>query len=178
MKNLFTILTVLLLCPLAAFAADLTGRVVDAGGQSLPGVSVITNVQGLGTITDKNGAYILKLTGDITRVTFSSVGFKAAQYKISDVPDPVVLEPVYYQGRDIVVTADRAERGLTPIAFENYTQDDIERDYNVGEFPVLLESTPNVYVFNDGGTPLGYSYLKIRGFDDQRIATYINGVPL
>jgi len=178
MKKLFTLLTIVLLFPLAAFAADLTGRVVDAEGRGLPGVSVITNIEGVGTLTDENGAFVLKLTGDIKRLTFSSVGFKAAQYKISDIPDPVELDPVYYKGKDIIVTADRAERGLTPIAFENYTQEDIKRDYNVGEFPLLLESTPNVYVFNDGGTPLGYSYLKIRGFDDQRIATYINGVPL
>jgi len=53
-----------------------------------------------------------------------------------------------------------------------------ERDYAVGEFPLLLTTTTNLYTFSDAGTPLGYSYVRIRGFDDKRVATYINGVPL
>ena len=178
MKYLLIFIATLALSAGAAFPAGLTGRVVDTEGGALPGVSVVSNVAGVGTLTGGDGRYALELSDDITRLTFSSVGYKAVQFKIGRVPDPVVLEAVYYRGKDIVVTADRAERGITPVAFENVSAEQIERDYNVGEFPLLLESTPNVYVFNDGGTPLGYSYLKIRGFDDQRITTYINGVPL
>jgi len=178
MKYLLTIITTLLLCPLTVLSAELTGRVVDTEGDGLPQVSIVTNVAGVGTLTDDDGNYKLKLTEAITRLTFSSVGYKPAQFKIGHIPESVALEAVYYRGKDIIVTADRAELGITPMAFDNVSAEDIERDYNVGEFPLLLESTPNVYVFNDGGTPLGYSYLKIRGFDNQRIATYINGVPL
>jgi iron complex outermembrane receptor protein len=85
---------------------------------------------------------------------------------------------MYYRGERILVTADRAQAGITPIAFENFSKEKIERDYTVGEFPLLLTTTTNLYTFSDGGTPLGYSYVKIRGFDDKRVATYINGVPL
>jgi len=42
----------------------------------------------------------------------------------------------------------------------------------------MLAGTPNLYAFNDAGSALGYSYMKIRGFDDKRVSTYINGVPL
>ena len=93
-------------------------------------------------------------------------------------PREVVLEPRYYEESDIVVTGDRARSGITPIAFDNFSGADIKRDYTVGEFPLLLENTTNLYAFSDAGTPLGYSYMRIRGFDDKRIATYINGVPL
>ncbi|MFZ5980499.1 MAG: TonB-dependent receptor [Candidatus Zixiibacteriota bacterium] len=178
MKFLLILIGTIAVIAGAALPAELTGRVVDVDGQALPGVSVVTNFAGVGTETDDAGRYALQLTDDVTRVTFSSVGYKTVQYKVGHVPDPVVLEAVYYRGKDVIVTADRAELGITPVAFENLSAEEIERDYHVGEFPLLLESTPNVYVFNDGGTPLGYSYLKIRGFDDQRIATYINGVPL
>ena len=46
------------------------------------------------------------------------------------------------------------------------------------EFPLLSSTTPNLYTYTDGGAALGYSYTLIRGFDDKRIVTYINGVPL
>jgi iron complex outermembrane receptor protein len=35
-----------------------------------------------------------------------------------------------------------------------------------------------VYSYSDAGGSLGYTYTSIRGFDDRRIATYLNGVPL
>jgi len=164
--------------PSAVNAAQLGGRVVDDESNPLIGVSVVTNIPGLGTQTDEVGIFSLKLRDDITRVTFSSIGFKSRQFRVGEIPEIVVLEPTYYRGEDIIITADRAQSGVTPVAFENFSKDDIERDYTVGEFPLLLETTPNLYTNSDGGAPLGYAYVKIRGFDDKRIATYINGVPL
>ncbi len=179
MKHALLFLTVMLLVGAAgASAAQLTGTVIDDTGQPIPGVSVITNVTGKGAVTNHDGRFTLELTDQMTRVTFSSVGFQSRQFKIEDVPPTVKLSPAYYRGTDIVVTADRAQSGVTPVAFNDVSSDDIKRDYTVGEFPLLLETTPNLYSYSDAGTPLGYSYMKIRGFDDKRISTYINGVPL
>jgi len=66
----------------------------------------------------------------------------------------------------------------TARAHTNVTSDDIKRDYLVGELPLLLASIPGTYSYADAGGGLGYSYLKIRGFDDKRISVYVNGVPL
>ncbi len=159
-------------------ADTISGRVVNVHGEPLLGVSVVTNVTAVGTMTDKAGEFTLQLTDEVKRVTFSAVGFKPRLFRVSEIPPTVTLDMMYYEIGNIVVTAERARPGITPIAFDNFSQDDIERDYTVGEFPLLLESTPNLYVYTDGSTPLGYSYVKIRGFDDKRIATYINGVPL
>ncbi len=175
----FIHLTLAVLC-LASLgrAATQTGRVTDPENRPLLGVSVVTNVRAVGTMTDSTGRYQLDPSSDVTRVTFSSVGYAAQQFRIGEIPDPVVLQPIYYRQADIIVRSDRAAAGVTPSAFSNYSTDQIKRDYTVGEFPLLLESTPNVYAFSDGGASLGYSYLNIRGFDDKRISTYINGVPL
>jgi len=176
--KLLRLIFVILCLTSAVNAAQLGGRVVDDESNPLIGVSVVTNIPGLGTQTDEVGIFSLKLRDDITRVTFSSIGFKSRQFRVGEIPEIVVLEPTYYRGEDIIITADRAQSGVTPVAFENFSKDDIERDYTVGEFPLLLETTPNLYTNSDGGAPLGYAYVKIRGFDDKRIATYINGVPL
>ena len=36
----------------------------------------------------------------------------------------------------------------------------------------------NAYAYSDAGNGYGYSYLRIRGFDQSRIAVNVNGVPL
>ncbi|RME30279.1 MAG: TonB-dependent receptor, partial [Candidatus Zixiibacteriota bacterium] len=161
----------------AAAAETYHGLVTDKTGEPLPGVSVISDVTGIGTQTDANGYFTLSGDG-ITRLTFSSVGYRPRQFSAAALPDTIRLEVMYYKTGEIVVTGDRAQSGVDAIAFDNVSRDEIARDYSVGEFPLLLSSTPNFFAYTDGGAPLGYSYLRIRGFNDQRIATYINGVPL
>jgi iron complex outermembrane receptor protein len=170
---------VLLLGTAIAKGDQLTGRVTDRDGHGLPSVSIVTDIGSVGTLTDEDGNYFLDVRNEpITRVTFSSVGYHSRQYAADAIPEVVVLQERYYRGTDILVRGDRAQSGLSPVAFDDFSADEIERDYTVGEFPLLLETTPNFFSYSDGGAPLGYSYTSIRGFDDKRITTYINGVPL
>ena len=158
--------------------AELIGKVTDQQGKPIEGVSVITNVMGVGTMSDSAGSFRLICPDEVKSVTFSSVGYQPRQFRTGDIPTSVVLATMYYRTQDIVVRSDRAEAGVTPVTFSNLTRDDIARDYKIGEFPLLLETTPNLYSYSDGGGALGYSYMSIRGFNDKRISTYINGVPL
>ncbi len=178
--KIFAILSVsfIFLILSAASAAELSGIVFNSQGKTIENVTVKTDFDGTVTVTGKNGNFSFLLKEGMTRVTFSSVGYKPKQFEISQLPAKIILEDMYYRGTDIVVHASRAETGVTPIAFDNFSADDIKRDYTVSEFPLLLETTPNVLVYSDGGASLGYTYLRIRGFDDRRIVTYINGVPL
>ncbi len=173
-----TMLTLLLMSALTAQAQPIEGKVVDAEGQPLPGVSVVTDVAGVGVITDTEGAFRLEKSEGVTRVTFSSVGYQPRQFKREGIPTEVVLESRYYRGEDIVVAAARAETGMSPVAFDNLSRLEIERDYTISDFPILLESTPNFYAYSYSGSGSGASEFKIRGFDSKRISVYINGVPL
>ncbi len=159
-------------------AKKITAKVINESEESLPNVSVITNVEGVGTLTDNDGWFKLDVSPDVTRITFSCIGYQAKQFKIEEIPSIIILEIRYYEWDKILVTADRARPGISPIAFDNYSEDEIKRDFIVGDIPMLLNTTPNFYSFSDNGTNLGYTYTQIRGFDDKRIATYINGVPL
>lgn len=175
-KFLTMLLVIALLTPIVS--ADIKGQIVDEAGDPIGGVSVLTNLTGVGTISRSNGFFKLSDNNEISTLTFSSVGYKPQIVNIADLKETVKLEPTTYRLGGIIVTGDRAEQGITPIAFDNLSSEEIKRDYTVGEFPLLLETTPNLYSFADGGAPLGYSYTRIRGFDDKRIVTYINGVPL
>ncbi|MBD3258558.1 TonB-dependent receptor [candidate division GN15 bacterium] len=163
-------------------AAEISGIVVDPNLKPIPSASIVTNIDGVGGRADESGrfsvTYNLPVEIDVERVTVSSVGYHSRVFLADNMPDTVVLEPRYYPTDDIIVTADRAETGETPVSFENVSQDELVRDYTVGDLPILLNTTPNFYSFSDGGGKMGYTYTQIRGFDDKRIAAYINGVPL
>lgn len=178
MKYKLIVTAALVLIVANASAKDITAKVVNENGEPLEAVSVVTNVDGLGTQTNKVGSFIFEAPENATRVTFSSVGYHPRQFNINELPDVVVLQRKYYEWDKVLVTADRARPGLSPIAFDNYSGEDIQRDFTVADVPMLLNTTPNFYSFSDNGTNLGYTYTQIRGFDDKRIATYINGVPL
>ncbi|MFH1374063.1 MAG: TonB-dependent receptor [bacterium] len=172
------ILTMVLLTAPVVVAAPLDGVVTDRQNRPLADVSVVTNIGGIGTSTDEDGAFRLESDDGVTRITFSSIGYRSRQFSRGQLPDTVVLELMYYPQEKIVVTAGRAERGLSPVAFDNITGSEIERDYTMGDVPLLLESTPNFYAFSNTGGGLGEVEFKIRGYNSKRISVYIDGVPL
>ena len=43
---------------------------------------------------------------------------------------------------------------------------------------MLLDRLPNVYTYSLTGDNLGYTFLKIRGFDQSRVGVMINDIPL
>ncbi len=178
MNHVTAVISLLLLCAPVLRAVSLTGQVVNTEGQPLEAVTVVTDMAGVGALSDDKGRFVLDTDEPVTRVTFSSVGYRSVQYRVADLPQVVVLEPVYIRGEDIVVAADRARTGVTPTAFANFSRQEIERDHMVGELPLLLESTPNLYAFSYAGGGLGATEYKIRGFDSKRVSVYIDGVPL
>ena len=178
MRYIFTLL-ILLGCGLpTARGAELVGIVTNDQSEPIPNVSVVSNLQGVGVLTDRDGRFSLTQTGEIVRLTFSSVGYTSRQLSVTSLPDTIVLAARFYPGDNITITADRARPGISPIAFDNVSSDDIARDFTVGDLPSLLNATPNFYSFADGGGNMGYTYTQIRGFDDKRLATYIDGVPM
>lgn len=171
----------LLVCS-STWGTQILGRVTDFSGNPVEGVSVLADISALSTMTDHEGRFTITFESEApTHITFSHISFQPVMVKVKEPysrPLEIRLQPTVLPGQNIKVTAERAVTGLTPIAFSDFTQEDIQRDYTVAEFPLLLESTPNLYSYADAGGGLGYSYLKIRGFDDKRISVYINGVPL
>jgi iron complex outermembrane receptor protein len=87
--------------------------------------------------------------------------------------------PVPTGGQDaIVVESDLANDRQDPASFTDLNADAI-RDMHVGQdLSTLLGETMNAYSYSDAGNGYGYSYLRIRGFDQSRIAVNVNGVPL
>jgi iron complex outermembrane recepter protein len=181
MKHLLLTLAILVtICTASMAAQQVSGTVSDERGDPIAGVNIAIDGTPTGVTTGIDGDFALTLDlASARHVTFTHVAYRPVMIKVTNAdPIAVVMTPTVYPIQGITVSGDRATLGKTPIAFTDFTTGEIKRDYQIGEFPLLLETTPNVYAYADAGGGLGYSYLKIRGFDDKRVSVYVNSVPL
>ena len=82
-----------------------------------------------------------------------------------------------YQDSDVVVTASRYDQN-TQMNVTNITSEELKYREPDLELPLLLQSLPGVFAYSDAGNGLGYTYLRIRGFDQRRVGVLFNGIPM
>jgi iron complex outermembrane receptor protein len=174
---------VFLACMLAvgAQAAQVEGRVTDAiTGASVVGALVRIEGTALKAQTDAEGWFRIDGVPDVRlRVSVTARGYERVELRRTPGEALAVgLQPQIRFEKAVVVTETRAREGETPVAFTNLDAEDIADRHWAQDPPMLLAETPNVYAYSDAGNGIGYSYMRIRGFDQRRIAVSINGVPL
>lgn len=78
--------------------------------------------------------------------------------------------------KEVVVSYQAGQ--YTPVSFQNIPRETI-RVKNYGQEPsFLLSETPSVTGYSDAGSGQGYSYFRMRGIDQTRINTSLDGVPM
>lgn len=82
-----------------------------------------------------------------------------------------------YQVPSITVTSTKAKERQSPVPFSEITQADIEKTTSNIDLPNLLQSMPSIYTFSENGNGVGYTNLRLRGFDQRRISVLVNGIP-
>jgi iron complex outermembrane receptor protein len=79
--------------------------------------------------------------------------------------------------KGVEVTGVRSNDKM-PVTQTTITKSDIEKTYQGEEVSMVLDKTPSVISYTDGGHPQGYTYFRLRGMDQTRINMTLNGVPL
>ncbi|MCG6962415.1 MAG: TonB-dependent receptor [Acidobacteria bacterium] len=184
--RLLCILTVVSsMLAVAASAADLGGRVVDARGSAVAGATLIATAGAHTWSADagQDGRFVLRLPDPPPhplRLSATAPGYQTVTLEVSDVGRPLVVRLTEKQvfSDTVEVTANRARPGQTPVTFTNVTRAEIERSYWGQDVPMFLTQVPGFYAYNDNGNDVGYSYFTLRGFDMRRVAVSLNGVPL
>jgi len=187
MKKILSIviLSLLFILPYALFAAEtgtIAGKVdVERTGTPLSAANVIIEGTSIGVLTKADGSFIMKNvpTGTYT-VTASFLGYekqtKTVEVK-SDLTTTVMfslrMKPIGIAG--ITVTATRAVKRETPIAFTNVGEEEISDKYTTEDMPQLLVSVPGVFSTTAG---LGEGNLMMRGFDADKVQILLNGIPV
>ena len=165
------------------FADTLVGNVYDAeNNKPVPSVYVKLFNPVKIAYTDRNGKFMFPdLNKGKYKIEFSRIGYqpqtREIKFPLSE-KLTIFLKPESYIIEGIQITETRAKEQETPITFSNIPQTTI-RENNFGqEIPLFLNEIPNVFSYSETGSNVGYSNLKVRGFDQKHIGVMINGIPL
>ncbi|MBL7978776.1 MAG: TonB-dependent receptor [Bacteroidetes Order II. Incertae sedis bacterium] len=171
----------------SSFAQNITGRVLDANDQTpLMGATLQLRTYSdtiliSNTTTDTNGYFVFKNipSGAYLLIT-SFVGYETIQQNIHIPSEKLIeikLKKEYILSKTIMITAQRAEAQVNPITFSNLTARDLKERPQTRDLPALLSELPSVTYYSENGNNMGYAYLRMRGFDQRRIAVTVNGIP-
>lgn len=169
----------------AQVSPRLSGRVLDAeSGLPLVHASILVQETGARSVSLSNGVFTLRrLPPAPFTLVVDFTGYETARRIITATdlatlgPIGVTLQPRLYVDDAVVVTASRYGTDVQLTA-TNITQQEIKLRNSDVSLPVLMEDTPGLFAYADAGNPVGYTYLKIRGFDQRRVGVLINGIPL
>ena len=169
--------------PVFVFAGTLTGKVTEADyNTALEGANVVVEGTNLGAATDADGMYrIGNIPDGSYKIVVTVIGFEKITRKVTIsgiVTLDFVLTKTALQLSEVTVAGNFANERETPVAFTTIGESHIKNNFTVQDVPHLFANTPGVYVTTDGGSGMGDSSVKIRGFDEQRIAVMINNVPV
>ena len=171
----------LFFCCLSAnvFAQSYTisGTLTDENsGEPLIGATILSGE--VGTVTDFDGNYELKLEAGTHTIDFSYVGFDTKQMTIEvNSNQKLDIQLLGISLTEVVVTADIAISRKTPIAFSNIPTLKLQEELASQDIPMILNSTPGAYATQSGGGD-GDARITIRGFNQRNVAVMLDGVPV
>jgi len=184
LRYLFLLLALASAPVVFAQEATVTGKVTDAAdGSSLPGVTVVIKNTTMGTVTDIDGNFSVKVTPGAVLV-FSFVGYQSQ-------------EITYAGQKSINVSLSTAVSALSELVVIGYgtvkKQDATgsvvaidDKDYNKGSIAspqqLIIGKIPGVQVTTLGGAPGGDAQIRIRGGSSLNASNdplvVIDGVPI
>ena len=179
MKNLYRFLgiSVLILVSSMKILAQhgtITGKITDASGVALPGVSVVIKGTTIGTVTDSDGAF--SITASPSNVlTFSFIGFVQQEITVGQQTtiNVAMKEDLQTLEEVVVIGYGEVKRGDVTGAISSVKGDDLKRT-NVTTLEQALQGRiPGMVVQQVSGQPGGGVSVQIRG-----ITSLTGGSPL
>jgi TonB-linked SusC/RagA family outer membrane protein len=143
----------------------ITGKVTDAAGAALQGVSVRAKNSNAGAATDVSGAFALTVPQNTSILVFSYVGFTEQDVPIANRAEVnVSMQPSSGQLSDIVVTGYGTQRkrevtsAITSVSAEQFNKG------NISDVAQLLQGkVSGLSIARPGGNPNGGFEIRLRG---------------
>ena len=154
------------------------GRVFDKNGLKIKGANIKENDNKI-TYTDNNGDFYIFSKKKIINIEITHVGYlkKFDTINISETKKKkFIIEDGILLKDQIKVLSTRAKDD-SPYAYENLTLYELNKNNTGKDIPYLLDFTPSVTITSDAGGGIGYTGIRIRGSDANRINVTINGIP-
>jgi len=149
----------------------------------LMGATVVVEGTTIGTASNLDGTFTLKVPTERVTLVFSYIGYID---KSIDVTIPasgekdlgkVTLTPSTIGLDEIQVSTSFVRDRQTPVAVSTIEPYIIAEKLGNQEFPEILKSTPSIYATKQGGG-FGDSRVYVRGFDSNNVGLLINGIPV
>lgn len=169
-------------------SASLVGFVRSETGRTVSDASVVlidlqTGHQRYGSATDASGRYSVRAIRpgryrvNVSHVSYGTRGMVVALAPGEEASLDLVLDAAAVPQDEVVVTGTRMRRRTNPVTVSNMTARDLELQPAMKDLPVLLSTLPSLTYHTENGNGIGYSTLRMRGFDQRRVAVSINGIP-
>jgi TonB-linked SusC/RagA family outer membrane protein len=164
----------------------ITGKVTSAEDQqTLPGVSVAVKGTTIGTLTDINGNYSLKVPADAKTLVFSFIGMKVKEVEIgTSTTVDVVMNPDVLKLDEVVVTAVAIEREKRSLGYatEQIKGSELTAGQNTNVIGAIQGKVSGVNVSSNAGAPGSSQRVVIRGgsslLGNNQALFVVDGVPI
>jgi iron complex outermembrane receptor protein len=181
MKKQLLLLALLFCTQLTLFSQySISGKVNDENGNPMPGANVVLRETFSGQTTNKEGEFSLKkIKSGTYTISVSFLGYETENKTINldkDINLMFELNPKSYLADEVIVLSTRAS-DKDPVTHSTVTRDDYQNQNLGQDLPILLNLIPSVVTTSDAGTGIGYTGMRIRGSDAEKINVTINGVP-
>lgn len=156
----------LVLCTTVSLAQNrtVTGKVTDAKGAGIPGVSVVAKGTASGTQTDADGNFSISVPQNVSRLTLSAVGYGEQETAITGNTVAVTLETSAANLNEVVVVGyGTARRKDVTGAVASVRSKDFNKGIITAPDQAIQGKAAGVMVINNSGQPGGASTIRIRG---------------
>lgn len=161
--------------------SGISGKITDIGGLPLQGAGITIKNTFLGVISGQDGSYSFSGLHDGSyTLNISFIGYEMQTHEVNLKGHAVVdvaMKPLSYMTGEVMVNATRAGSN-TPLAYSTIDRDILTKTNVSQDMPYLLSLTPSMVETSEAGTGIGYTGMRIRGTDANRINVTIDGIPL
>ena len=186
MKQVLFLMFILFGCVGMTFGQrTVSGKVTDIDGIPLIGANIAAKgAEGLGTITDVDGMFSLKVPGNIATLVVSYTGYETQEVAISS---SNVVNVTMSEGKlldEIVVTALGVDRNSRSVAYSNQTvnSEDLLSAPSKNTLEALRGKTAGVKISTGSGSVGASTRIVLRGESsltgDNNALIVIDGVPI
>lgn len=161
-----------------------SGKVTDTFGQPIPGATVVVKGTSVGTVTDFEGNYTVKLPEDAKEIVVSFIGYDTETVAISGgaTYNVSLIEDIKTLGDVVVIGYGTQRKGDLTGAISNVTADDFNQGLIGSAEQLINGKVSGVQIMNSGGSPTAGSTIKIRGGASLNASNdpliVLDGVPL
>ena len=181
MKTSFFLTLIFSLFTLLGFSQkSISGIVESEEGTAIPFAKIRVVHSQNGTISDAEGKFkIENITSDSKRIIVRALGYAEQEISIESNTNYLKLQ-LFKQIQNLeTVQVDATRPQVDPSSATKINKKEDLQGKNFGQdLPILLNTMPSVVTTSDAGAGIGYTGMRIRGVDAERINVTINGIPV